>query len=574
MLLVAGSYERFLFGFDAGTLATASHPDTNGSVGAPAALPKHFTFAAHQNGVKCVASGGHFLASGGNDDQIHLYDMKHDQDLGFLMNPGEGAVPCLQFFCPQGPGAAPSHMLSGSADGSIAIWQAGCNWQHLKQMKGHKGAVNGLSLHPSGRVALSVAHDSSLRMWDLSRGRCTYTAKLEVEAQAVAWAPGGEAYTLTCGSKVTMHSVGNEGALLATLNHPRRVLVSLQQEQHTLLTGLEDGAVKVWDLRSNSVVLSLDRAHATRIRGLVAVRPGLSAVPEQLATAASDGSLKVWDMRQLSSSRGGSTQPSPAPPPCLAEANTGARLTCLCSVDPKGPGALPPQRVVRPAEGSTAAAAAQKPAKAARQDRQDFQVVPSTDQEPQSRQKDQQQQTQQKAGGKARLKGANAGNSVGLGKGLKQGQGQAQEQGQQVDTQDAGLKQQKQRNEQGKHSQAAARPDASQKPQQQGGRQQGNEAPNTSKSSSGKVRTSFGAARQAGGAGGGGEIVGKLGGRPRASTPQPGDGQAARKKKALLKSRYSSAPNTPGSGKRRSGSATPKALGVRNAGVRKVARKG
>ncbi|GFH16563.1 uncharacterized protein HaLaN_13003 [Haematococcus lacustris] len=130
-----GSYERFLFGFDAGTLATASHPDTNGS-----------------NGVKCVASGGHFLASGGNDDQIHLYDMKHDQDLGFLMNPGEGAVPCLQFFCPQGP--------------------------------------------------------------------------------------------------------------------------------------------------------------------------GLSAVPEQLATAASDGSLKVWDMRQLSSSRGDGTQPSPAPPPCLAEANT------------------------------------------------------------------------------------------------------------------------------------------------------------------------------------------------------------------------------------------------------------
>ncbi|GFH16562.1 hypothetical protein HaLaN_13002 [Haematococcus lacustris] len=165
------------------------------------------------------------------------------------------------------------------------------------------------------------------------------------------------------------------------------------------------------------------------------------------------------------------------------ETSIRARLTCLCSVDPKGPGALPPQR-------------------------------------------------------------------------------------------DAGLKQKKQRKEQGKHSQAAARPDASQKPQQPGGRQQGNEAPNTSKSTSGKVRTSFGAARQAGGAGGGGEIVEKLSGRPRASTPQPGDGQAARKKKALLKSRYSSAPNTPGSGKRRSGSATPKALGVRSAGVRKVARKG
>jgi hypothetical protein len=29
-----------------------------------------------QNAVKCVAAGGHYLASGGGDDQIHLYDIK------------------------------------------------------------------------------------------------------------------------------------------------------------------------------------------------------------------------------------------------------------------------------------------------------------------------------------------------------------------------------------------------------------------------------------------------------------------------------------------------------------------
>jgi hypothetical protein len=36
-------------------------------------------------------------------------------------------------------------------------------------MKGHKGMVNALSVHPSGRLALSVAHDRQLRMWDLLR---------------------------------------------------------------------------------------------------------------------------------------------------------------------------------------------------------------------------------------------------------------------------------------------------------------------------------------------------------------------------------------------------------------------
>jgi hypothetical protein len=41
-----------------------------------------------------------------------------DKDLGFLMSPGEGAVTALAFFT---PAAAynPTHLLSGSADGSI-----------------------------------------------------------------------------------------------------------------------------------------------------------------------------------------------------------------------------------------------------------------------------------------------------------------------------------------------------------------------------------------------------------------------------------------------------------------------
>lgn len=55
------------------------------------------------------------------------------------MNPGDGAVPCLEFYCPLSasgiPTASPSHMFSGSHDGSIAIWQAGKQWEHLKLMK-------------------------------------------------------------------------------------------------------------------------------------------------------------------------------------------------------------------------------------------------------------------------------------------------------------------------------------------------------------------------------------------------------------------------------------------------------
>lgn len=39
-------------------------------------------------------------------------------------------------------------------------------------------------------------------MWNLLKGRCSYTAKLEVEGDAVRFSPGGDAYALICGSKV------------------------------------------------------------------------------------------------------------------------------------------------------------------------------------------------------------------------------------------------------------------------------------------------------------------------------------------------------------------------------------
>jgi WD40 repeat protein len=108
-----------------------------------------------------------------------------------MMNPGDGAIPCLQFYTP--PGAQnPSHLFSGSDDGSIAIWKAGGGWEHLKLMRGHKGPVRSLSVHPSGRLALSVGHDRGLRMWNLAKGRCSYTARLEAEADLVAFNPSGD----------------------------------------------------------------------------------------------------------------------------------------------------------------------------------------------------------------------------------------------------------------------------------------------------------------------------------------------------------------------------------------------
>lgn len=102
--LIAGCYERFLFGFqtsknnEVGVMLCAERltprqssgvahcrplrlPPLPGAQGAqqaqePLGLRRIFTHAAHKGIVKCVAAAGQYAASGGADDLIHLYDLK------------------------------------------------------------------------------------------------------------------------------------------------------------------------------------------------------------------------------------------------------------------------------------------------------------------------------------------------------------------------------------------------------------------------------------------------------------------------------------------------------------------
>uniref|UniRef100_A0A8C7X6I3 Uncharacterized protein n=1 Tax=Oryzias sinensis TaxID=183150 RepID=A0A8C7X6I3_9TELE len=66
-----------------------------------------------------------------------------------------GTITCLQFY-------GESHLLSGGEDGLMCVWSTK-KWECLKSIKAHKGHVTSLSVHPSGKLALSVGTDKTLR---------------------------------------------------------------------------------------------------------------------------------------------------------------------------------------------------------------------------------------------------------------------------------------------------------------------------------------------------------------------------------------------------------------------------
>ena len=55
-----------------------------------------------------------------------------------MLSPGRGGVYAAALFSTQPHSSQATHLLSGAADGSLTMWQAGQDWTVLKNMTGHR----------------------------------------------------------------------------------------------------------------------------------------------------------------------------------------------------------------------------------------------------------------------------------------------------------------------------------------------------------------------------------------------------------------------------------------------------
>jgi protein MAK11 len=182
--IVVGSYEKVLCGIDA--RFTVKSAEKVSPIMPLAYFQRNLTlnpvymFSAHTGAIKCLAANNRYLVSGGSDEVIkytpslidaynRIYDLKKRKDLGSLVQ-HNGAITALQFY-------SKTHLLSASEDGTICIWRTR-DWECMATMKGHKGRVNGMCVHPSGKIAISVGKDKALRLWNLMTGRKASVNKL------------------------------------------------------------------------------------------------------------------------------------------------------------------------------------------------------------------------------------------------------------------------------------------------------------------------------------------------------------------------------------------------------------
>ncbi|XP_055390058.1 p21-activated protein kinase-interacting protein 1-like [Condylostylus longicornis] len=273
--IIIGTYEEFLLGYK------AKFKNDQYML-----LPT-FSSKSHTASVRAVAVSEKYLASGGADDKIFIFDMKQRKEVQILIN-HTGTINTLKFT----PNS--KQLLSGAEDGRmlairVGSWNIDGNWE-----KAHDGsAVKHISCHPSGKLVLSLGQDFVARTWNLLTGRCVFKTNLKSKEhlgkspECIEWSPKGNYFLLSGLRVVELISIENKKTEKEIKLQSKPVCLCWITEE-SFAIGLENGKVilSTIHLKDKEIYTEVDEK---RIKCI-------SHCNNILATASSSGEIALWNI--------------------------------------------------------------------------------------------------------------------------------------------------------------------------------------------------------------------------------------------------------------------------------------
>ncbi len=258
------------------------------------------------DGVKilAVSPNGRFLAAGGEEKMIRLWDLKSDRGRPALreLKGHEGWVRFLTFL-PNG-----KRLVSAGHDGTVRIWDIQDDEAEPVVLRGARGRISSAAVSRDGRWLLTGgssidSDDHAARLWDLREENLEQVSPVLLRGHrspihVVAISPNGR-WAITAGEDKTVRLYD------LTASHPAAeqiilhghegwiTSVAVSPDSRTLFTGSYDGTMRAWDLSSpdpfkKPIVL---RGHQGWVVS-IAVSPN----GRWLATGSYDKSIRLYDL--------------------------------------------------------------------------------------------------------------------------------------------------------------------------------------------------------------------------------------------------------------------------------------
>lgn len=199
----------------------------------------------HSSRINCVAfdPGGRWLASGGADNSIRIWDLTSGLELRALT----GHQNWIKSVAVSPNGEL---LASGSNDRTVKIWNIASGRESMT-LTGHQGAVEAVLFNSDGRLVVSGSSDHTIKIWDVASGREVRT--LAGHAAAIsAMAVSADGKTLASGSAdgaIKFWSLA-DGSLLRTLNQQtkRISVLGFSPDDRIVVAGSADGDFILWQV--------------------------------------------------------------------------------------------------------------------------------------------------------------------------------------------------------------------------------------------------------------------------------------------------------------------------------------
>ncbi|KAF0908561.1 hypothetical protein E2562_026348 [Oryza meyeriana var. granulata] len=165
-------------------------------------------------------------------------------------------------------------LVSGSEDGSIKVWDLLTMLDEQSRLEAKTQHIYGFNQHAlpvidvacfHGALAVSSSEDRTCKIWSLSEGRMLRSISFPAIIDSIVLDPrshifyaggrDGKIYVTAMGVDVTSPSSDDSSIIGALDDHSKAVTsLSLSTDGLVLISGSEDGNVRVWDTRSQQVI--------------------------------------------------------------------------------------------------------------------------------------------------------------------------------------------------------------------------------------------------------------------------------------------------------------------------------
>ncbi|PJF19904.1 hypothetical protein PSACC_00284 [Paramicrosporidium saccamoebae] len=246
LVVAVGSYERILYGIDVELSKEGKVSSTKES----------FAIPAHTGYLKTVSSCPRFLVSGATDETI-----------------------------------------SGSEDGRIGLFRTK-DWECLHVLR-HKKPVTAIAVHPSGKVALSVGKEKSIKLWNLMTGKQAHSSLLSHEPLQIQFSESGKYYAVLSDFNLVIYETETTKKILDFKSKTRLACMAVLRDELVFIAG-EGSLIQMVEIslpdppaESTSKVTILETEQSPRVKGLSIVS---GAFGDVLVSASSSGLIKGWSL--------------------------------------------------------------------------------------------------------------------------------------------------------------------------------------------------------------------------------------------------------------------------------------